>query len=217
MGRAQVAAHSPLPRVASREADGYDGPVLHELVNGWGLTVVMCVLITLVFIGAGLHLWGELRWVRSITDHLGLDLVDEQAARRQTGLQVEAIRDEAHAVLQSNDPAFAQKQVRTWQMRAFRVEPALAFYSDLLRQLGLLGTVLGLGLSLAMTGDDVTALLGPLALAVWTTVAGLLYSIILSAMFGVKLNAWVDACEKNIEAWDARRRGKFRHGTEGGR
>jgi hypothetical protein len=179
--------------------------VLSEFINGWGLTLVMCVVITLVF-GAGLHLWGELRWVRAITDHLGLDLVDEQAARRQTGLELEVIRDEAHAVLNSKDPASAQKQVRTWQLRAFRVEPSLAFYADLLRQLGLLGTVLGLGLSLAMTGDDVAALLKPLALAVWTTVFGLLYSIILSAIYGVKLNAWVDACEKNIEAWDARRR-----------
>jgi biopolymer transport protein ExbB/TolQ len=77
-----------------------------------------------------------------------------------------------------------------------------------LRQLGLLGTVLGLGLSLALSGDDVAALLGPLALAVWTTVAGLTYSLVLSALFGVKLNAWVDACEKNIEAWDARRRAR---------
>ena len=138
-------------------------------------------------------LYGELRWVRAITDHLGLELVDEQAAKRQTGLEVEAIRDEAYAVLTSTDAASAQKAVRSWQMRAFRIEPALAFYGDLLKQLGLLGTVLGLGLSLATTGEDVAALLGPLALAVWTTVFGLAYSIILSALFGVKLNAWVDA------------------------
>jgi hypothetical protein len=179
-----------------------------EFINGWGLTVVMCVVITLVFIGAGLHLRTELRWVRAITDHLGLDLVDAQAAKRQTGLEVEEIRDEAHAALHTTDEAAAQKQVRSWQMRAFRIEPALAFWVDLLRQLGLLGTVLGLGLSLALSGDDVAALLGPLALAVWTTVAGLTYSLVLSALFGVKLNAWVDACEKNIEAWDARRRAR---------
>lgn len=182
--------------------------MIAAFINGWGLTVVMCVVITLVFIGAGLHLRAELRWVRAITDHLGLELVDEQAARRQTGLEVEEIRDEAHAVLTTTDAAAAQKQVRSWQMRAFRIEPALAFYGDLLKQLGLLGTVLGLGLSLATTGEDVAALLGPLALAVWTTVFGLLYSIILSAIFGVKLHAWVDACEKNIEAWDARRRAR---------
>lgn len=179
-----------------------------EFVQGWGLTALMLVIITLVFIGAALHLRAELRWVRAITDHLGLELVDEQAARRQTGLEVEAIRDEAHAVLVSADPASAQKQVRSWQLRAYRVEPALAFWVDMLRQLGLLGTVLGLGLSLAVSGEDVAALLGPLALAVWTTVAGLAYSIVLSTLFGARLNAWVDACDKNIEAWDARRRAR---------
>jgi hypothetical protein len=66
--------------------------------------------------------------------------------------------------------------------------------------------VLGLGMSLAMAG--VSQLLGPLALAVWTTVCGLAYSIWLSAQYGMKLPAWVDACEKNIEAWDARRRAR---------
>jgi biopolymer transport protein ExbB/TolQ len=91
-------------------------------------------------------------------------------------------------------------------MRAQRLEPALAFWTDLLRQLGLLGTVLGLGLSLAYTGSDLTKLLGPLSLKVWTTVAGLAFSILLSASFSMRLTAWVDACEKNLEAWDARRR-----------
>ena len=66
-------------------------------------------------------------------------------------------------------------------MRAQRLEPTLAFWVDLLRQLGLLGTVLGIGLSLMYTGSDLTKLLGPLALKVWTTVAGLACSILLSA------------------------------------
>jgi hypothetical protein len=182
--------------------------VLAEFVNGWGLTALMLVVITLVFVGAALHLRSELRWVRAVTDHLGVDLVDQQAAARQTGLEIEAIRDEAHAVLESKDKAWAQKQVRSWQLRAFRVEPALAFWTDLLKQLGLLGTVLGLGLSLMVSGDDVKELLGPLALAVWTTVFGLAFSIVLSSIYGVKLHAWVDACDRNIEAWDARRRGR---------
>lgn len=91
-------------------------------------------------------------------------------------------------------------------MRAQRLEPVLAFWVDLLRQLGLLGTVLGIGLSLMYTGSDLTKLLGPLALKVWTTVAGLACSIVLSASFAMKLTAWVDAAEKNLEAWDAKRR-----------
>jgi hypothetical protein len=96
--------------------------------------------------------------------------------------------------------------VRTWQMRAFRLEPALAFWCDLLRQLGLLGTVLAIGLSLAQQGEDLSKLLGPLALGVWTTVVGLSCSVVLSASFAMKLTAWVDAADKNLEAWDAKRR-----------
>lgn len=176
-------------------------------VQGWGLTVLSLVIITLVFVGAMLHVSSELRWVRALTDHLGLELVDEQAAGRQRGLDVEAIRDQAHAIEQATEPAWAQKQVRSWQMRALRLESSLAFWVDLLKQLGLMGTVLGLGLSLAVT-QDTRALLGPLALAVWTTIFGLGYSIILSSVFGMRLAAWVDACEKNLEAWDARRRAR---------
>ncbi|HVK74959.1 MAG TPA: MotA/TolQ/ExbB proton channel family protein [Kofleriaceae bacterium] len=175
-------------------------------VQGWGLTALTLVVITLVFLAGLVHLHGELRWVRSLTDHLGLELVDGGAAKRHGSLELEAIRDEARAVRTASDPAWAQKQVRTWQMRAFRLEPALAFWTDLLRQLGLLGTVLGLGLALAVSGEDVATLLGPLSLKIWSTVFGLSFSIILSSLFGMKVPAWVDACEKNIEAWEARRR-----------
>jgi len=176
-------------------------------IQGWGFTLVACGIITLVFGASLFHLRTELRWVRALTDQLGWELVSEQGTKPAGGLEVEALRDEAHAVWTATDPAWAQKQVRTWQMRAWRLESALAFWIDLLRQLGLLGTVLGLGMSLT-TGGGISQLLGPLALAVWTTVCGLAYSIWLSAQYGMKLPAWVDACEKNIEAWDARRRGR---------
>jgi len=182
--------------------------VMAEFIQGWGSTVVACVIITIVFVVALIHLHGELRWVRTVTDLLGWELVDEAGSKPAGGLAVEALRDEIHAVLNANDPAWAQKQVRSWQMRAWRLESALAFWVDLLRQLGLLGTVLGLGMSLVVGSGGVQELLGPLALAVWTTVTGLAYSIWLSAVFGMKLPAWVDACEKNIEAWDARRRAR---------
>lgn len=175
-------------------------------LQGWGLTVVLLVVIGVVFAGALLHLQGELRWTQALTDHLGAELVGDAAARRRGDLETEAIRDDAHAVWVATDAAWASKQVRSWQMRALRLEPALAFWIDLLRQLGLLGTVLGLGLSLATAGGDAGSLLTPLALAVWTTVAGLGFSIILSSLFGMRLAAWVDACEKNLEAWDHRRR-----------
>jgi hypothetical protein len=183
---------------------------MEPFVQGWGLTIVLCGFIVLVFLAGWWHVHRELRWVRALTDYLGDGLVADEPGEPRSGssLEVEAIRDESHAIVHASDPAWAQKQVRSWQMRAQRLEPALAFWTDLLRQLGLLGTVLGLGLSLAYTGSDLTKLLGPLALKVWTTVAGLACSILLSASFSMRLTAWVDACEKNLEAWDARRRAR---------
>jgi MotA/TolQ/ExbB proton channel family len=181
---------------------------MEPFVQGWGLTIVLCGFIVLVFLAGWWHVHRELRWVRALTDHLGIELVTDDDARRPTSLDGQAIRDESHAILEASDPAWAQKQVRSWQMRAQRLEPALSFWTDLLRQLGLLGTVFGIGLSLAYTGSDLTKLLGPLALKVWTTVAGLACSILLSASFSMRLTAWVDACEKNLEAWDARRRAR---------
>jgi hypothetical protein len=176
---------------------------MEVFVQGWGLTVALCAFIVLVFIAGWLHLHRELTWVRALTDHLGAALVSSDA--KPASLLAQEIRDESHAVLTAKDANWAQKQVRSWQMRAHRLEPTLAFWTDLLRQLGLLGTVIGIGLSLAYTGSDVTKLLGPLALKVWTTVAGLACSILLSASFGMKMTAWTDAAEKNLEAWDAHR------------
>ncbi|MFT3694007.1 MAG: MotA/TolQ/ExbB proton channel family protein [Kofleriaceae bacterium] len=179
---------------------------MESFVQGWGLTIVLCGMIVLVFLAGWLHVHRELTWVRALTDYLGLELVESTA--KPASLVQQVVRDEAHAIAESRDPAWAQRQVRTWQMRAQRLEPTLAFWVDLLRQLGLLGTVIGLGLSLAYTGSDMQKLLAPLALKVWTTVAGLASSIVLSASFSMKLTAWVDACEKNLEAWDAKRRTK---------
>ena len=181
---------------------------MEAFVQGWGLTIFLCGFIFLVFVAGWLHVYRELVWVRALTDHLGLELVADESpssGKAPASLEVQAIREEAHAIMNAADAGWAQKQVRSWQMRAHRLEPALAFWTDLLRQLGLLGTVFGIGLALAYTGSDVRKLLGPLSLKIWTTVAGLACSILLSASFGMKLTAWIDACEKNLEAWDARR------------
>jgi biopolymer transport protein ExbB/TolQ len=174
-------------------------------VQGWGLTIALCAFIVLVFLAGWLHVHRELAWVKTLTDLLGDELVGDAKPQKPKTLEAQALQDEAHAILTAKDPAWAQRQVRSWQMRAQRLEPVLAFWVDLLRQLGLLGTVLGIGLSLMYTGTDLTKLLGPLALKVWTTVAGLATSILLSASFAMKLTAWVDAAEKNLEAWDAKR------------
>ena len=176
---------------------------MQAFVQGWGLTIATCAFIVLVFLAAWLHVRRELAWIKSLTDYLGIELVN---GAKPANLEQQSIRDEVHAIVTAKDAVWAQKQVRSWQMRAFRLEPALAFWCDLLRQLGLLGTVLGIGLALGFTGGDVSNLLGPLATAVWTTVVGLTASIFLSASFGMKLPAWVDSAEKNLEAWDAKRR-----------
>ena len=181
---------------------------VEPFVQGWGLTIALCSFIVLVFLAGWLHVHRELVWVKALTDQLGYDLVAGDTDKKSRSLAQHEIRDEAHAIITATDPAWAQKQVRSWQMRAQRLEPALAFWVDLLRQLGLLGTVLGIGLSLAYTGSDLTKLLGPLALKVWTTVAGLACSIVLSASFAMTVTAWTDAAEKNLEAWDARRLAK---------
>ena len=187
---------------------------MYDFVQGWGLTIVMLVVIGLVFLAAWLHLAAELRWVRALTDYLGTELVTTGRSKGAS-LAVAAVRDEVTAVIVANDPVWAQRQVRSWEMRAQRLEPAQVFWIDLLRSLGLLGTVLGLGLSMTMTGADVTRLLDPLALAVWTTVSGLAFSIVISALYGMKLTVWADACTKNIEAWDQRRRDDVRDGRDG--
>jgi biopolymer transport protein ExbB/TolQ len=179
---------------------------MEVFVQGWGLTIALCGFIVLVFLAGWLHVHRELAWLKTLTDLLGEDLVEETKPKAPKSLEQQALREEAHSIVTAKDAAWAQRQVRTWQMRAQRLEPVLAFWVDLLRQLGLLGTVLGIGLSLMYTGADLTKLLGPLALKVWTTVAGLACSIILSASFAMKLTAWVDAADKNLEAWDAKRR-----------
>lgn len=173
-------------------------------------TVGALVLIAGVFVTALLLLTRELQYVRLLADYLGYAGVettaDPEARPPKAGLVTESIRDEVNLVLASKDETEATKRVRTWQMQVQRLESALAFWVDLLRQLGLLFTVLGLGLSLAVEPGSVEGLLGPLGLAVWTTVAGLAFSLVLTAQFGMKVSVWADTCEKNIEAWDSRRR-----------
>ena len=170
-----------------------------ELATGWGFTVAALLIITAVFAVALVLLRRELRFVRALTDYVGAELAGDRPS-----LEVDALRDGLHAARAGGGaPAreLVAKQVRAWEMRAQRLEPLLAFWIDLLRQLGLLFTVVGLGLALAVDRGQLSELLAPLSLAVWTTVAGLSYSLVLSALFGMQVGAWADACEKNLEAW----------------
>lgn len=187
----------------------YDAPgEMREYFLGWGFTATKVGLIILVFFYAIAYLRRELRYIRELTDYLGYLLAHKDGkVKPPASLRLDELRDQVNQVAEASDAAWAQKQIRGWQMRAQRLEPALAFWVDLLRQLGLLGTTIALAMAMAIEHTDVSVMLGPLGLAVWTTVAGLATSILLSMQFGMKMAAWADACEKNIEAFEARRRG----------
>jgi hypothetical protein len=193
---------------------------MQALVQGWGFTVAALALISVIFIVGLAVLAQQLGRVKALADYLGYELASEgdedSRAQPPPNLVTEQIRNEVAGVLSASDPAWAHKQVRGWQMDAQRLEPALAFWVDLLRQLGLLFTVVGLGLSLTLDTASVTELLRPLGLAVWTTVAGLFFSLVLTAVFGRKVVVWSDTCEKNVEAWNSRRRDAIRRRGTGG-
>src|SRR5829696_8272941 len=99
---------------------------MEAFVQGWGLTIAMCGLIVVVFLAGLIHVQRELTWVRALTDHLGAELV--AADTKPATMIAQEIRDESHAVLTAKDAGWAQKQVRSWQMRANRLEAALAFW-----------------------------------------------------------------------------------------
>lgn len=190
-------------------------------MNSIVFTIAALTLIVGVFATALVLLSRELQYVRLLADYLGYADMDsggegaagkKKSAKPPASLLTERIRDEVNGVLAAAEPAWANKQVRGWQMRAQRLEAALAFWVDLLRQLGLLFTVVGLGLSLAIDPGNVADLLQPLGLAVWTTVAGLALSLVLTARYGMRVAVWADTCEKNIEAWDSRRRAAVARG-----
>lgn len=175
-------------------------------LGGIGFTIGALVVIGLVFAIAEILLTRELGWVKTLTDQLGYALAipaDREVERATPNLVGAVVHDEMRTA-RSGDPVAVQKVLRGWEMRVHRLEPALGFWVDLLRQLGLLFTVVGLGLAFA-TDRDSADLLGPLSLAVWTTVAGLALSIVLSAQFGTRIPVWSDACEKNIAAWHTER------------
>lgn len=193
--------HCPIrPEPASRAPVAISGKFrgMLEALNGVGFTLAALGLIAVVFLIAELSLFRELGYVKSLTDQLGYALAGDD--RPPASLQGSSIHDEMRAATSSGDRATASQVIRGWEMRVHRLEPALAFWVDLLRQLGLLFTVLGLGLAFAAK-SDASGLLEPLSLAVWTTVAGLALSIFLSAQFGTRIPVWADACEKNIAAW----------------
>src|SRR5688572_4264216 len=116
-----------VPPPLHADSFGYDVQAMEAFIQGWGLTIASCAFIVLVFFAGWLHVHRELAWLKALTDYLGDELVSDAGVKPKS-LEQQALRDEAHAILTAKDAAWAQKQVRSWQMRSYRLEPALAFW-----------------------------------------------------------------------------------------
>jgi hypothetical protein len=173
-----------------------------DFLTSWVATVAACVLITAVFALAWVQLSTKLRFVEELSRQLYATLFDTPKSRerddywiaKEVGRQIAAV---------VNEPSVGRRHamIRDFEIQAARLEGSVAFWVDLLRQLGLLGTVLGLGLALLVPDAETTKLLEPLSLAVWTTVVGLVWSIVISWKFGRTVEVHADECERVLEAW----------------
>ncbi len=112
-----------------------------------------------------------------------------------------AVADDIARVEKAEDLARRQTQLDAMWKRAVRLEGSVVFWVDLLQKLGLLGTVLGLGFTLALDQARAENLLELLGMAVWTTVLGLMGSIVISWQFGRDVDVEVDAHEQNLREW----------------
>ncbi|MEQ1737180.1 MAG: MotA/TolQ/ExbB proton channel family protein [Rhodoglobus sp.] len=164
------------------------------LFNSWVSTAIFGVLITAVFVGAFIRLWT----LRKPVDDRNKEL-DRQIFTPKTTSPSEALRVEIEGLMKHQSDLARGQTMHRYQSEANRLESSVAFYVDLLRQLGLLGTVLGLGLALTLQDAAIDNLLAPLSLAVWTTVIGLIWSLVISATFS-NVGALADNCERLLEA-----------------
>ena len=165
-------------------------------------TGVFCGLIVLAFALAWRHLERERGFLAALNNYilmkyrLGLQIKLESVPR-------EAL-DAITLIEDTSDPVRRETALDGLRKRAVRLEGSVAFWVDLLQKLGLLGTVLGLGLALAGQDSGTEDLLQPLSLAVWSTVVGLVASIAISWRFGRDVDVEVDAHEEHLHEWHQR-------------
>lgn len=175
--------------------------MLLAFLNSWVSSAAFCVLITAVFVIGWRRISQRLAFVQQRNKQLYARLFDPGARNVDENYWIaREVDQQIRAVEQESTPSRRQAMLRDFEVEAARLEGSVAFYVDLLRQLGLLGTVLGLGFALLMQGAKLD-LLQPLSLAVWTTVVGLVWSILISWRFGREVEVHADECERNIEAW----------------
>jgi hypothetical protein len=170
-----------------------------ELIDGNALTVVSCGFIALMFAVGWRHLRKERNHLAALNSYillkyrLGHRIALESVARD--------VVEDITRVEQPDEPARRQTHLEALWKRAVRLEGSVDFWGDLLQKLGLLGTVVGLGVALLQKQTSANDLLAPLSLAVWTTVIGLLGSIAISWKFGRDIDVEVDTHEEHLKEW----------------
>lgn len=154
-----------------------------------------------VFLFAWRHLKHERAHLLAINSYILM--------KYRLGMKVElrtvakSVADEILRVEDASDPMRRQTSLDAMWKRAVRLESSVDFWVDLLQKLGLLGTVLGIGLSLVPAGASEKDLLAPLSLAVWSTVIGLVCGIAISWRFGRDVAVEVDVHEEHLKEWQA--------------
>lgn len=172
-----------------------------ELVDGHVFTVISCAFIALMFAVGWRHLRRERKHLAALDNYivlkyrLGHRVALESIDRR--------VVEDITRVEQAGDPGKRHTHLEALWKRAVRLESSVDFWVDLLQKLGLLGTVLGLGLALLQRQTEASDLLEPLSLAVWTTVIGLVGSIAISWKFGRDIDVEVDTHEENLKEWQS--------------
>lgn len=167
---------------------------------------MFCVVIGAVFGVAWQQVALKLRYVRERNKELSVRLselaAEPRPAEKAGNRLAQEIREEMDAAVETRSTIRLRALVTRYEAEASRLEGSVAFWVDLLRQLGLLGTVLGIAFALLLDGAQ-PDLLRPLALAVWTTVTGLALSIVLSSRYSdVSVDA--DNGRRYLELWQAR-------------
>lgn len=162
-------------------------------------TGTFCGIIAVVFAVAWRHMTRERSFFSALDNYIMMKY------RLHVPIKLESVPSEVVATItrieDTSDPVRRQTALDGLRKRAVRLEGSVAFWGDLLQKLGLLGTVLGLGIALALQDSGVDDLLKPLSLAVWSTVAGLLASIAISWRFGRDVEGEVDAHEEHLHEW----------------
>ncbi len=172
---------------------------MFDWFDGAVQTATFCGLIALVFAIAWRHLERERSFLAALNNYV---MMKYRLGVQPTLSAVQSdVVDAITRIEDATDPVRRHTAIDGLRKRAVRLEGSVSFWVDLLQKLGLLGTVVGLGIALAQQESAVNDLLKPLSLAVWSTVAGLVASIVISWRFGRDVDVEVDAHEEHLHEW----------------